>query len=208
MKLRNIVYKIGSIFSGISGIISAISYSRVILYSGYIGAKFKKCGRHFSVKPCMSILSGPEYMELGDNVWIGKGVQILAVAKSSSGQTFTPRIILGHNTSIGDYSHITCVNEIRFGNNILLGKSVTITDNSHGASLPELIDIPPIKRPLDSKGPVIIEDNVWIGEKATILPGVHIGYGAIIGAGSVVTKDVPPRAVIGGNPARIIKIID
>ena len=58
-----------------------------------------------------------------------------------------------------------------------------------------------------SKGPVIIQDNVWIGEKATILPGVTIGEGAIIGANSVVTKDVPAKSLVVGCPAKIVKTL-
>ena len=53
--------------------------------------------------------------------------------------------------------------------------------------------------------PVLIEDDVWIGARAIILPGLRIGKGAIVGAGSVVTKDVPPYAICVGNPARVIK---
>ena len=53
--------------------------------------------------------------------------------------------------------------------------------------------------------PVVLEDRVWVGINATILPGVRIGYGAIVGANSVVTKDLPPMTVVAGNPARIIK---
>lgn len=56
-----------------------------------------------------------------------------------------------------------------------------------------------------SKGPVIIGQNVWVGDKATILPGVTIGDGAVIGANSVVTKDVPPYSIVGGNPAKVLK---
>ncbi|MFF2286149.1 DapH/DapD/GlmU-related protein [Peribacillus butanolivorans] len=56
-----------------------------------------------------------------------------------------------------------------------------------------------------SKGPVVIEDDVWIGARALILSGVHIGQGAVVAAGSVVTKDVPPYSIVGGNPARVIK---
>lgn len=62
-------------------------------------------------------------------------------------------------------------------------------------------------RPLFSKGIVIIEDNVWIGDKATILSGVKIGKGAIIGANAVISKDVPAYGVAVGNPAKVIKII-
>ena len=56
-----------------------------------------------------------------------------------------------------------------------------------------------------SKGPIVVEDDVWIGTGAIILSGVHIGRGAVIAAGAVITKDVPPYAIVGGNPARILK---
>lgn len=61
---------------------------------------------------------------------------------------------------------------------------------------------------LFSKGDVTIGDNVWIGDKATVLPGVTIGDGAVIAANTVVTHDVPAYSVVGGNPARIIKQAD
>ena len=68
--------------------------------------------------------------------------------------------------------------------------------------------MPANMRPMYSKGPVVIEDNVWIGEMVCILPNVRIGKGSIIGANAVVTKDVPANALVGGNPARVIKIIE
>jgi galactoside O-acetyltransferase len=58
---------------------------------------------------------------------------------------------------------------------------------------------------LPPSDPVVIEDNVWIGSKVVILPGVRIGSRAVIGAGSVVTKDIPPRCVAAGNPARVLR---
>jgi maltose O-acetyltransferase len=58
---------------------------------------------------------------------------------------------------------------------------------------------------LPPSDPVIIEDYVWIGSKVVILPGVRIGRGAVIGAGSIVTKDIPPRCVAAGNPARVLR---
>ena len=65
--------------------------------------------------------------------------------------------------------------------------------------------IGPLKRELKEYGPLIIEDNVWIGYKVTIIGGITIGTGAIIGANSVVTKDIPPYSVAAGIPARVIK---
>jgi acetyltransferase-like isoleucine patch superfamily enzyme len=64
--------------------------------------------------------------------------------------------------------------------------------------------LPPEKRG-NSKGPIIIGNDVWIGRRAMILSGVRIGHGAVVGAGSVVTKDVPPYAIVAGNPARIVR---
>ena len=63
-------------------------------------------------------------------------------------------------------------------------------------------------RAMYSKGPIVIEDNVWIGEMVCILPNVKIGKGSIIGANAVVTKDIPAHALAGGNPAKVIKIIE
>ena len=70
-----------------------------------------------------------------------------------------------------------------------------------------MLDIAPDFRPLSSKGPVLIDDNVWIGEKSSIMPGVHIGKGVIVAANSVVTKDVPPYCVVAGIPATIVKVM-
>ena len=83
-----------------------------------------------------------------------------------------------------------------------------ITDNSHGVSTSKMMDISPAKRLLYSKGPVIIDDNVWIGEKASIMPGVHIGECAIIAANAVVTKDIPAYSVAAGIPAKVVRTID
>lgn len=86
---------------------------------------------------------------------------------------------------------------ITLGENVLVGPKVNIITINH--------DPDPQNRSATYGRPVVIEDKVWIGINATILPGVRIGYGAIIGANSVVTKDVPPMTVVAGNPARIIK---
>lgn len=116
-------------------------------------------------------------------------------------------LIIGSGCIIGEYNHITVANGIRIGNNLLTGRWVTITDNSHGESTMENIQIPPTKRKIFSKGQVTIGNNVWIGDKCTILPNVKIGDGVIIAANSVVTHDIPSFCVAGGNPAKILKKI-
>ena len=146
-------------------------------------------------------LSGSRYIRLSDGVSIGDNVILTAWQVSSA-----PCIFVGTDTAINRGCHITAANEISIGNNVVLGPYVTITDNAHGDNSYSQMELHPYKRSVISKGPVIIDDNVWIGEKATILPNVHIGFGAVIGANSVVTKDVPAYAIAVGNPAKIIKI--
>jgi acetyltransferase-like isoleucine patch superfamily enzyme len=81
---------------------------------------------------------------------------------------------------------------------MLTGRRVTITDSTYGSSVKKLIDIPSIELYSLSKGPVIVEDNVWIGDKVSILSNVHIGHECIIGANAVVTKDMPVNCVVKG----------
>lgn len=123
-------------------------------------------------------------------------------------QTFSPNLHIGEDCHFGAYNHITCTNRVIIGNNVLTGKWVTITDNSHGQFVKEQLAIPPILRPICSKGEVVIGDNVWIGDKATILPGVHIGDGAVVAANAVVTKDVPSNSMVAGNPAIVVRKIN
>ena len=121
-------------------------------------------------------------------------------------QTYFPSLIIGKNVSFNFRCHVGVINKVVIGNNVLIGSNVLITDHSHGHSNDD-IDLNPTKRKLYSKGPVIIEDNVWIGENVSILPNVRIGHNSVIGANTVVVKDVPAYSIVAGNPARILKII-
>lgn len=146
---------------------------------------------------------GEQYISLGEETCIGKRAVITAIDRIG-----IPIIAIGSHVAIGDDCHITAVKQITIGDGCLLGKKVTITDNSHGENLAiEEMMISPRKRIVYSKGPVVIGKNVWIGDKATICPNITIGDGAIIGANSVVTKDVPAFSIVVGSPARIIKQI-
>lgn len=149
---------------------------------------------------------GEKYFTIGQKTSFGK-MTVLTAWDSYQGEIFTPEVTIGENCNFGDYLHLTCINNITIGNGVLTGRWVTITDNGHGTSSEIVEGAPPSKRKLYSKGPVVIGDNVWIGDKATILPGVTIGNNSIIAANSVITKDIPANSVAAGNPSKIIRII-
>lgn len=118
---------------------------------------------------------------------------------------FKPSMTIGNNCNIGEHTHISAINRITIGNGLLTGQYVYIGDNSHGGFSVEEAAIPPIMRKLQSKGEIVICNNVWIGDKVAILGGVHIGDNVIIGANSVVTKDVPNNSIVAGVPAKVVK---
>lgn len=93
------------------------------------------------------------------------------------------------------------VNSITIGNNVMLGPNVSLYTAGH--------QIDPEVRitTIEFGYPIVIEDNVWIGGNATVVPGVTIGKNSVVAAGSVVTKDVPANVVVGGNPAKVIRAI-
>jgi len=175
------------------------------LHTLWISSEFKSIG-NFTVINAPIDLRGGNHISIGSGVVIGKRAVITAWEKYKT-HGFIPEILIGNNTNIGDDCHITAINKIIIGNNVLMGKKITITDNGHGDTTYEAFQVAPIDRPLYSKGTVIIEDNVWIGDKATILPNVKIGKNAIVGANALVAKDVPANCIVGGVPAIIIKLI-
>jgi maltose O-acetyltransferase len=101
---------------------------------------------------------------------------------------------LGENSRIGP--HVT------IGKNVLMGPDVVLMTTSHAFENP---DIPIRLQGSTPVSPIVIEDDVWIGTRVIVLPGVRIGNGAIIGANSVVSKDVPPLTICAGSPARLIR---
>lgn len=178
---------------------------KITLFTNWIATEFKILGENSSIGYPI-VLKGGKYISIGNNTGLGaRGT--LAAWDFYAGDTFSPIILIGNNTSIGEDYHITAINQIQIGNNVLMGKKITITDNAHGKADLESIFNPPLKRALETKGPVIIEDGVWIGDKVTILPNVTIGRNSIIGANALVSKDIPANCVAGGVPARVIKEI-
>lgn len=112
----------------------------------------------------------------------------------------------GINVEIGEFSSINrdawIGNDTKIGNYVMMGPEIIILSGGHNFSD---LTIPMINQGSSQRKPVKIGDDVWIGTRTIILPGIQIGSHSIVGAGSVVTKDVPDWAIVGGNPARIIR---
>lgn len=127
------------------------------------------------------------------------------------------RCTIGHHCSLGRDSRIWTQESITIGNFVLIAHLVDIHDtNSHSLDWKDRREnarnvFEHNRAPDTTKvtsAPIVIEDDVWIGAKSTIMKGVHIGRGAVIAASSVVTHDVPPYTLVGGNPAREIKRLE
>lgn len=113
------------------------------------------------------------------------------------------KISIGSGVNFSDWVHVASINSILIGDGCLFGSKVLITDHNHGKSLDICAEkpVPPRLRKLVSKGEVILEDNVWLGDGVVILPGVRLGRNSIVAANSVVTCDIPPASIWGGAPA-------
>ena len=114
------------------------------------------------------------------------------------GSRFSKDLIIGANSGIGE----NCViyPKVQIGSNVLMARDCIINPENHKIEPDKNINLQPIYR-----NEVIIEDDVWLGARAIICTGVKLSQGSVIAAGAVVTKDVPPYAVVGGVPAHIIK---
>lgn len=116
------------------------------------------------------------------------------------GAAFTPQLSIGNNSGIGIRSAVH--GPVTIGNDVMMGQEVIIYTSRHND---DRIDIPMRQQGMKDVVPVVIGDDVWIGSRVIILPGVTIGKGCIIGAGAVVTRDVPEYSVVGGVPARVLR---
>jgi acetyltransferase-like isoleucine patch superfamily enzyme len=144
-----------------------------------------------------------------NNIIIGNNCEIFGDILAESDGV----IKIGSFTTIRALTRVFAVNNIEIGDYVIISNNVTIYDNNNHPTEPEervkmcksgfYSDLWQAKH--SANAAIIIKNNVWIGERATILKGVTIGEGAIVGMCSVVTKDVPDYAVAVGNPAKIVK---
>jgi acetyltransferase-like isoleucine patch superfamily enzyme len=174
---------------------------RVLYRQPVFRARCERVGRRLALEQAIPEVTGSLAIMLGDDVRID-GVNSFSAAKMYD----APVLKIGHRSYVGYGVGISVCKEVSIGNDVLIAGRVSIMGHDGHP-------VDPIKRRDQSPvvpeelASIMIEDDVWIGEAAIILKGVKIGRGAVIAAGSVVTKNVPPCAVIAGNPARIIRTI-
>lgn len=145
----------------------------------------------------------PAAIEIGDRVSIWHHARIEAICSTrNSGVT---RLTIGDGTAIQPYVHIGAAHQVTLGKNVLIASGVYITDHDHDLSDP--MDPPATNSKLIT-APVHIGDFTWLGEKVMVLKGVTIGERCVIGAGAVVTRDIPPMSIAVGSPAKIIRRFD
>lgn len=173
----------------------------------YYKKRLANIGKNSQIGQNFSIIN-PDGISIGDNFSGGCDIALWSWnAVNIKGDDC--KLIIKNNVSITDRCIISAANRIEIGNGCLLGGDTFITDNSHGENISiNELNISPHERNIFSKGTVIIGDNVWTGKNVCIMPNVKIGNGAIIGANSVVTHNIPPYSVAVGSPAKVIKTIE
>ena len=137
-------------------------------------------------------------IRLGGNVALDDGVVIVI-----GGPAHADKIVIGANTYVNRYTIFDAHRQLHVGERVMIGPHCYFTDADHSTGPESSVQAQPMRHK-----PLIIEDEVWIGAHVTVLPGVRIGKGAVLGAGSVVTRDIPSMAVAIGSPARVIRYRD
>lgn len=161
----------------------------------YYNNRFERCGKRVHIAVGCT-LRGCRNIVLGNNIGFGLYSQLYASGNGGD------KIIIGNNTSFNTNVMINadCGGFIEIGDNCLIGPNVVLRTSNHVFSDRNV----PIREQGHTPGRIIIRDDVWIGANVVLLPDVSVGRGSIIGAGSVVTKNVDDYAIVAGVPAKQI----
>jgi len=182
-------------------LLSIINRLFTILYTSLNRHRFHEFGKHSILEKSAKLIA-PYLIDVGSHVIISEHAWLNA--KDDRGD-FRPTLKIGSETSIGRFVHINCWQDVTIEENVLIADRVFISDADHKYDDLSI----PIKNQGDYfKGAVRLKAGCWIGIGAVILPGVTVGKNAIVGANSVVRKNVPDFAVVSGNPAIIIRYIN
>ena len=142
------------------------------------------------------VVTWPHKIALGERCSLEHGVYLNAAGGHSQGQTIT----IGAGTFVGSQCEFNAIESIVVGRNCLIASGSRFIDHNHGIALGT-----PIKLQPEVSSPIVLGDDVWIGANSVVLKGVTIGDGAIVAAGSVVTKPIDAYTIVGGAPARLIR---
>ena len=148
--------------------------------------KFTKSGKLLRMEKGVRVIKNNGTITLGDKVLLHRYVKLSA---------YGGKIEIGNNSYIGDRTEIHAGESVKIGNNVNIAWDCNILDRDYHA----------FNGDSEVVKPVVIEDHVWIGVRSIILKGVTIGEGAVVAAGSVVTRDVPAGCLVAGNPAKVMK---
>ena len=169
-------------------------------YDNITFPKLRQKGSNVVIERKRKIVN-PHHIEIGNNVFIGSN-SFIAANTEKFGQNFTPIIKIGNNVSATAMLQIHCMDKIIIEDDVLIATNVFMCDGSHGY----YNGIEPYKNQLLFKiAPIRIGKGSWIGQNVVIMPGVNIGIQCIIGANSVVTKNIPDYCIAVGNPCVIKK---
>jgi len=131
------------------------------------------------------------------DITLEKGVSLDdGVVLLCSGEPHPDKLVIRAGTYVNRYTIFDAHEHLEIGRNVMIGPHCYFTDADHGSEPESSVKSQPMRR-----APLIVEDEAWIGAHVTVLPGVRVGRGAIVGAGAVVTRDVPAMAIVAGVPA-------
>lgn len=156
-----------------------------------------------------SRLRGLAFFQVGKDFHAGDSLWIEAIVRYEN-QGFRPQIIIGNGVRVSNWVHIAATHYVEIGDNCLIGSKVIIIDHGHGQYTKDYCSPfePPAKRRLDTERKIVIGRNVWLGDGVVVMPDVTIGEGAVIGANSIVSRDIPPFTISVGAPAKPFKEYD
>lgn len=172
-----------------------IKLSKIIYYSiNYFNYKYIHPNSRilFSVR-----VNGKKYIKIQNGCVVQRQGWLLALKIDN----VDPNLTIGEGTAIGDFCHITAVNEVVLENNVLIANKVYISDNVHSY---DDVQIPIISQKVKFLNKVLIKEGAWIGENVCII-GASVGKNSIVGANSLVLNDIPDYSVAVGTPAKVIK---
>lgn len=161
------------------------------------------------IGPCCRII-GARCIIFGKGIYAGRELWLEAVTTYEA-QSFEPKILIGDYVRFSDNVHISAIENITIGSHTLFGSKIYVSDHNHGVYAGEgqsSPNEPPAERKLGGGGPVIMGENVWVGDNSVIVGPAAVGRGAIIAANSVVRGEVPPNTMVAGVPARPIKVFN